>query len=228
VQHLADRCRGDRDAETLELAGDPFVSPARILVSETKDQLAERALQRRSPGLLVRVCPPAGVELAFDAGAGRWLTRAQGRRPEPCAAPAAGARAVLVLGERVEGVAPRVHEDYAELGLSEGDGRARSRIAATEDAVRNPYTPSATVSVSARACGPFDASALVHDASSLSSLHLLSGLFYATNTEPDWAYVAHGSVRDSAKTQSLQGHGSPPSSTKAATRTKPSADSARS
>jgi hypothetical protein len=59
----------------LSLADDPFVSPVRVLLSETKDQLAERALERRSPGGPVRVCPPAGDELAVPAKQCLWLDR---------------------------------------------------------------------------------------------------------------------------------------------------------
>src|SRR5439155_5776178 len=66
-QHLAHGGRRNRDPETLELADDPFVSPVRVLPRETKDQLAERALERRSPGPPVRVCPPARDQLAVPA-----------------------------------------------------------------------------------------------------------------------------------------------------------------
>src|SRR6266540_4463808 len=66
-QHLAHGSRRNRDPETLKLADDPFVSPVRVLPSETKDQLAERALERRSPGPPVRVCPATGDELAMPA-----------------------------------------------------------------------------------------------------------------------------------------------------------------
>jgi hypothetical protein len=66
-QHLAHRGRRNRDAETLELADDPFVSPLRVLVGETKDQLAQRALERWSPGRPVRVCPAARDKLAVPA-----------------------------------------------------------------------------------------------------------------------------------------------------------------
>src|SRR6266540_3251236 len=48
-QHLAHGNRRNRNTETLELADDPLVSPVRVLVGETKDQLAERALERRAP-----------------------------------------------------------------------------------------------------------------------------------------------------------------------------------
>jgi len=40
-QQLAHGRRRHRDAETLELADDPFVSPMRVLYSETHDQLAK-------------------------------------------------------------------------------------------------------------------------------------------------------------------------------------------
>src|SRR5919106_2614357 len=48
-QHLAHGGRRHRDAKALQLADDPLVAPVRVLVSETQDQLAERALERRSP-----------------------------------------------------------------------------------------------------------------------------------------------------------------------------------
>src|SRR6266511_2575283 len=66
-QHLAHGRRRHADTETLELADDPVVSPVRVLPRVTKDQLAERALERRSPGPPVRVCPPAGDQLAVPA-----------------------------------------------------------------------------------------------------------------------------------------------------------------
>src|SRR5439155_55547 len=66
-QHLAHGGRRNRDPETVELADDPFVSPVRVLPGETQDQLAERALERRSPGPPVRVCPAARDQLAMPA-----------------------------------------------------------------------------------------------------------------------------------------------------------------
>src|SRR6266545_1150669 len=66
-QHLPHGRRRNRNAKTLELADDPFVSPVRVLLSETKDQLAERALEPRSPGAPVRVRPPAGDQLPVPA-----------------------------------------------------------------------------------------------------------------------------------------------------------------
>jgi hypothetical protein len=68
----------NRFRTTLELADDPFVSPARVLLGATNDQLAERALQRRPPGLPVRVSPAAGNELAVPSK--------QCVRPAPAAA----------------------------------------------------------------------------------------------------------------------------------------------
>src|SRR5262249_9648697 len=65
----------------------------------------------------------------FDAGAGGWLPRDPERRPEPCATSATGALPPPVLREQVEGVAPRVHENHAELCLPKRDGRVRSRVA---------------------------------------------------------------------------------------------------
>src|SRR6266542_2355444 len=66
-QYLPHRGRRNRNAKTLELADDPLVSPVRVLPRETQDQLAERALERRSPRRPVRVCPPTGDELAVPA-----------------------------------------------------------------------------------------------------------------------------------------------------------------
>jgi hypothetical protein len=60
-QHLPHGRRRNRDPETLELADDPLVSPVRVLPSEAKDQLAERALKRRSPGPPVLVCPRRAI-----------------------------------------------------------------------------------------------------------------------------------------------------------------------
>ncbi len=72
-QHLAHRRRRNPGAETLELADDPFVSSVRVLPSETKDQLAERALEWRSPGSPLRVGPAARDQLAVPAKQRRRL-----------------------------------------------------------------------------------------------------------------------------------------------------------
>src|SRR6266480_3399809 len=66
-QHLPHRCRRDIDAEALEFADDPFVSPVWVLARESQDQLAERALERRSPGPPLRVRPPARDQLPVPA-----------------------------------------------------------------------------------------------------------------------------------------------------------------
>src|SRR5439155_12600965 len=66
-QHLPHGRRRDRNAKTLELADDPFVSPVRVLPRETQDQLAERALEPRSPGPPVRIRPPACDQLPVPA-----------------------------------------------------------------------------------------------------------------------------------------------------------------
>ncbi len=66
-QHLPHGGRRNRNAKTLELADDPFVSPVRVLPRETQDQLAERALEPRSPGPPVRVRPPARDQLPMPA-----------------------------------------------------------------------------------------------------------------------------------------------------------------
>jgi hypothetical protein len=56
-----------RSSSSSRRRNDGFVSPVRVLASKTKDQLAERTLERRSPGSSVRVCPAAGDELAVPA-----------------------------------------------------------------------------------------------------------------------------------------------------------------
>jgi hypothetical protein len=54
-QYLADRRRRDGDPDALELADDPPVSPVRVLVGEPQDQRSQRRLERRPPGLPVRI-----------------------------------------------------------------------------------------------------------------------------------------------------------------------------
>ena len=66
-QHLAHGGRRNRNAKSLELADDPFVAPVRILSCEAQDQLAERAIEPRSPGPPVRVCPAARDQLPVPA-----------------------------------------------------------------------------------------------------------------------------------------------------------------
>ena len=66
-QHLPHRRRRNGNAETLELADDPFVSPVRVLSRETQDRLAERAPELRSPGPSVLVCPSACDQLPVPA-----------------------------------------------------------------------------------------------------------------------------------------------------------------
>jgi hypothetical protein len=61
--------------ETLELADDPLISPARVLFGKTNNLLAERALQRRPPEPPVRVCPSARDELAVPTEKGLRLDR---------------------------------------------------------------------------------------------------------------------------------------------------------
>jgi hypothetical protein len=86
-QDLAYGGRRNRDAENLELADDPFVSPVRVLRSETQDQLAERAFERRSHGPPVRVCPPAFDQRAVAAKQRLRLEReGRPRRPRQRAA----------------------------------------------------------------------------------------------------------------------------------------------
>src|ERR1700736_6793285 len=62
-QHLPHGGRRNRNAEALEFSDDPFVSPVRVLPREAQDQLAERALEHRSPGRPVPVCPPVRDQL---------------------------------------------------------------------------------------------------------------------------------------------------------------------
>src|SRR6266545_3491959 len=74
-QHLAHGGRGDSDAETLELADDPPVAPVGILTRESKDQRAQRPLERRPPGLLVRIRPASRDKLAMPTQHRLWLHR---------------------------------------------------------------------------------------------------------------------------------------------------------
>src|SRR6266545_3685083 len=97
-QHLAHGGRRNRYPETLELADDPFVSPVRVLPGETKDQPAERGLERRSPGPPVRVSPPAGDQLAVPAKQRIWLER-EGR-PTPSGERAAQRRQQRAIRSR--------------------------------------------------------------------------------------------------------------------------------
>src|SRR6266545_5756095 len=96
-QHLAYGRRRNQDAETLELTDDPFVAPVRVLGRESHDQLAQRALKRRSSGAPVGVCPAARDELAVPAkqrlrleredGPGRPAQRAGQRRQQRAISP---------------------------------------------------------------------------------------------------------------------------------------------
>src|SRR5262249_27794119 len=69
-----------------------------------------------------------------DTGARRRRSSAQQRRPEPRAAPIAGALPPTVLGEQVEGAASRVHQDGTELRPMERDSRARLSRTASDGA----------------------------------------------------------------------------------------------
>lgn len=85
-QHLAHRCRGDADADALELADDPLVSPVRVLSGETQDQLTERALKRRSPRFPMCVRPAARDKLAMPAQqCVRFHREVPPSRPRHCA-----------------------------------------------------------------------------------------------------------------------------------------------
>src|SRR6266540_1078694 len=114
-QHLAHGSRRNRDPETLELADDPFVSPVRVLPSETKDQLAERALEPWSPRPPVRVCPPAGDQLAVPAKQCLRLEQ-EGRpgRPGKRAAQRRQQRAICSCQLRPRGLAAEDRQLMAE------------------------------------------------------------------------------------------------------------------
>jgi hypothetical protein len=66
-QHLAHRRCRDADPDALQLADDPLVPPVAVLAGETQDQVAERALERRSPCPPMRVRPAARDKLAVPA-----------------------------------------------------------------------------------------------------------------------------------------------------------------
>src|SRR6266511_4438677 len=118
-QHLAHGSRRNRDPETLELADDPFVSPVRVLPSETKDQLAERALEPWSPRPPVRVCPPAGDQLAVPAKQCLRLEQ-EGRpgRPGKRAAQRRQQRAICSCQLRPRGLAAEDRQLMAEDEVS--------------------------------------------------------------------------------------------------------------
>jgi pimeloyl-ACP methyl ester carboxylesterase len=78
---FAHRRRGDGDAETLELADDPAVSPVGILPRESQDQRSQRRLERRPPRLLVRIRPASGDQLAVPPQQRLGLHREARPRP---------------------------------------------------------------------------------------------------------------------------------------------------
>jgi hypothetical protein len=77
-QHLPHRGRRDDDAQTLEFADDPSVSPVRVLVAEPQDQFAQRRLEWRPTGSPVRIRPAASDQLTVPAKQRLGLDR------EPC------------------------------------------------------------------------------------------------------------------------------------------------
>jgi hypothetical protein len=114
-QHLAHGGRRNRDPETLELADDPFVSPVRVLPSETKDQIAERALEPRSPRPPLRVCPPARDQLAVPAKQRlRPEREGQPARPRERAAQRREQRSIRSCQRRPRGLAAEDRQLMAE------------------------------------------------------------------------------------------------------------------
>jgi hypothetical protein len=133
-QHLAHRGCRNRDAETFELADDPLVSPVRVLPGESQDQLAERARERRSPRQPVRVCPPAGDELAVPAKQRLRLER-EGRpgRPRKRAAQRRQQRPIPCVRRGLEGCRRRIASSWRRTRISnsfERRGRASSHTSA--------------------------------------------------------------------------------------------------
>jgi hypothetical protein len=129
-QHLAHGGRRHGDAEAFELADDPLVSPVRVLPGESQDQLAERALERRSPRHPVRVCPPAGDELAVPAKQRLRLER-EGRpgRPRKRAAQRRQQRPIRLRQTRPRGPSAEGRQLMAE---DEGSPTPLSDAAAPE------------------------------------------------------------------------------------------------
>jgi hypothetical protein len=56
AQRRADRGRGDGHAKPLQLAVDPLVAPAKVLLGQAEDQLLHLLVQRRPAGLAVWRC----------------------------------------------------------------------------------------------------------------------------------------------------------------------------
>src|SRR5439155_4932432 len=84
AQQLAHRRRRNRDPDTLEFTDDPLVAPARVLAGAAKDQLAQRALERRPPRQPVRIGPAAGDQLPVPAK--QRTIRSCQPRPRPLSA----------------------------------------------------------------------------------------------------------------------------------------------
>src|SRR5215211_2081329 len=114
-QHLAHGGCRNGDAEPLELADDPFVSPVRVLPGESQDQLAERALESRSPGPPARVRPPARDQLPVPTKQRLRLER-QGRpgRPRKRTAQRHQQRAIRSCQSRPRGLSAEDRQLMAE------------------------------------------------------------------------------------------------------------------
>src|ERR671919_3128712 len=103
-QHLAYRGRRDGDAETLELADDAAVPPVGVLARESKDQGAQRRLERRPPAALVRICPASCDKLAMPAQQRLRLhrkARPRRRGSERLSAARSARSARVICGRRV-------------------------------------------------------------------------------------------------------------------------------
>src|SRR5439155_738593 len=64
---------GETVMRGLEFAGDPAVAPVGILPRESQDQTAQRMLERRPAGLLVRIRTASSDELAVPRQQRLWL-----------------------------------------------------------------------------------------------------------------------------------------------------------
>jgi len=71
-QDAPDRARRDTQAELQQLAGDPWVAPARVLACEAQHELAYAAVGRRTAGSPPRLRPFAAHELAVPAQQRLW------------------------------------------------------------------------------------------------------------------------------------------------------------
>src|SRR6266576_1906988 len=83
VEDLPDRRRGDRMAETDELAVDTPVTPGRILRRDPHDQCPEPRADRRAVPTSLRIRPVPGDKTAMPAQQGRRRNEERGRPPLP-------------------------------------------------------------------------------------------------------------------------------------------------